>query len=171
MDQSAVRGHALDQAVEVVIRRSLNTDQVLVLATSFYDWLIGPASVTLAYGPIRVQGTQENTGKDGSAMAQIHDDEEFDVELSATDAKGAAVGDRPGDTTDDPTFTSSDEGVFSYRLDPDNPRKATVVGGLPGSAVGTITLGTIVATHAVDVVPAAVATVAITEGTVRKQGA
>lgn len=142
---------------------------VLTTAQAFYYFLTGAASVSVSYGPIVKQNTHEETGKAGTAMAQIHDDEEFDIELSAADAKGAAVLDREGDTSDDPTFVSSDESVFTYRTFGENPRKATVVGGQPGSAVGTITLGNIVVTHAVDVVPGDIATVNITEGEVRKQ--
>jgi hypothetical protein len=142
---------------------------VIQTALAFYSFLTGAASVTVSYGPIVKQDTQEPIGKAGSAMAQIHDDEEFDIELAAADAKGAAVLDREGDTSDDPTFTSSDESVFTYRTFNENPRKATVVAGLPGSAVGTITIGNITVTHAVDVVPGDVATVNITEGEVRKQ--
>ena len=171
------RGLALTEAVKLHaasfddVQAGKARSEVIKTAEEFYAFLTGPASLTVTFGPIVKQQTQEETGKAGTAMAQIHDDEEFDVELSAADAKGAEVLDREGDTSDDPTFTSSDEQVFTYRVDPDNPRKATVVAGLPGSAVGTITLGSITATHAVDVVPGDVATVNITEGDVRKQNA
>lgn len=142
---------------------------VLSTAQAFLGFLIGPASISVSYGPIVKQNDQQETGKAGSAMAQIHDDEEFDVSLTAADAKGAEVLDRAGDTSDDPTFVSSDENVFTYRVDPENPRQATVVAGMPGSAVGTISLGSITATHAVDVIAGDVAQVNIGEGTVRKQ--
>jgi len=142
---------------------------VIDTATAFYAFLTGPASVSVSFGPIVKQDTKQDTGKAGTAMAQIHDDEEFDVELTAADAKGAEVLDRAGDTSDDPSFVSSDETVFTYRTFGENPRKATVVGGMPGSAVGTITLGGIVVTHAVDVVAADIATVNVAEGEVRKQ--
>lgn len=170
MDQSAARGHALDLAVDLVIRRSLEENRVIPLATEFYWWLVGPASISLTFGPVLAQGTKEPRGRNGSAMAQLHDDEEFDIELTAADAKGVEVLDRAGDASDDPSFTSSDENVFTYRIDSENPRKATVVAGLPGSAVGTVVLGSITVTHAVDVVPGDVATVSITERQVRKQG-
>jgi hypothetical protein len=142
---------------------------VLATAQAFFDFLFGPASVNVTYGPVVKQNTKESTGKAGTAMAQIHDDEEFDIELTAADSKGAQVLDREGDTADDPAFTSSDESVFTYRTFNENPRKATVVAGMPGSAVGTITLGNITVTHAVDVVPGDVATVNISEGEARKQ--
>lgn len=142
---------------------------VLVTARDFYGFLTGPASVVIAFGPIVKQNTLEPTGKAGTAMTQMHDDEEFDIDLTDVfDAKGAAVPDQPG-TEDDPTFTSDDEAVFTYRHSSDNPRSVTVVGGLPGSATGTIQLGSVVVTHAVDIVAGGVATVSLTEGPVRKQ--
>lgn len=169
MDQSENRRHALDLAAELSMRGSLAADEVIPLATAFWRWLVGPASLTMTLGPIKVQGTEEETGRNATVMTQIHDNEEFDIELAAADAKGANVPDDPANTSDDPTFVSSDPKVFTYAVDPANPRKATVVAGLPGSAVGTVTLGSVVATHAVDVVPAGVATVSLTEGTVREQ--
>lgn len=169
MDQSPVRLHALELAVGLAAVDRLAADEIVSLANDFYKWITGPASVTMTMGPIRLQDTKESTGRNATAMTQIHDNEEFDIELSAADAKGAAVGDDPSSTADDPTFTSSDPNVFTYAVDPANPRKATVVAGLPGSAVGTVTLGSVTATHAVDVVPAGVATVSLAEGTVRTQ--
>lgn len=143
--------------------------EVLKTATAFYSFLIGPASAVVEFGPIVKQDTLEPTGKAGSIMAQIQDDEEFDLTIpSVADAKGAQIPDLPG-LADDPTFVSSDESVFTYRIFTEDPRKATVVAGLPGSAVGTVTIGPVVVTHAVDVVPGGVATVTIEEGEVRKQ--
>lgn len=145
---------------------------VVDTANVFYTFLTGAASVSVHYGPIVKQESRTPTGQTGGAHVQIHDDEEFDIDLTdVADAKGAPIADRPGDTTDDPTFSSSDEGVFTYRIFNEDPRKVTVVAGLPGSAVGTISLGAVTVTHAVDVVPGDVATVNITEGEVRKQQA
>jgi hypothetical protein len=154
--------------------RSVEEDRTATVETAkvLYAFLVGPVTAAVHYGPIVKQESRTPTGQTGGVRVQIHDDEEFDIELTgAADAKGAPVSDRPGDTTDDATFSSSDTGVFDYRLDPDNPRKATVVANLPGSAVGTVQLGTVTVTHAVDVVPGDVATVNITEGEARKQNA
>lgn len=145
---------------------------VIATANVFYTFLTGPAAVAVHYGPIVKQESRTPTGRSGGAHVQIHDDEEFDIDLTdVMDAKGAAVPDRPGDTTDDPTFSSSDESVFTYRTNADNPREVTVVAGTPGNAVGTIQLGAAKVTHAVDVVPGDVATFNITEGEARKQNA
>lgn len=142
---------------------------VVETASVFYTFLTGAASLSVHYGPIVKQGSRTPTGQTGGAHVQIHDDEEFDLDLTdVMDAKGAPIADRPGDTTDDPVFSSSDENVFTYRTS-DDPRRVTVVAGMPGNAVGTVTLGTVKVTHAVDVVPGDVATFNITEGEVRKQ--
>jgi hypothetical protein len=144
---------------------------VVDTANVFYTFLTGPAAVAVHYGPIVKQGSRTPTGQTGGAHVQIHDDEEFDIDLTdVMDAKGAPVPDRPGDTTDDPVFSSSDENVFTYRTTED-PRQVTVVAGMPGNAVDTITLGSVKVTHAVDVVPGDVATFNISEGAVRKQQA
>lgn len=163
----AVRLHA-----EVFGERQIEEDRKTVVDTAniFYSFLIGPASLSVHYGPIVKQESRTPTGQTGGAHVQIHDDEEFDIDLTdVKDAKGASIVDRAGDTTDDPTFTSSDEGVFTYRVFNEDPRKVTVVAGLPGNAVGTIQLGAVTVTHAVDVVPGDVATFNVTEGEVRKQ--
>lgn len=163
----AVRLHA-ESFGDVQPEASRNA--VIETAKTFYTFLAGPTSLSVHYGPIVKQESRTPTGQTGGAHVQIHDDEEFDIDLTdVKDAKGASIVDRAGDTTDDPSFTSSDEGVFTYRVFNENPRKVTVVAGLPGSAVGTIQLGAITVTHAVDVVPGDVATFNITEGEVRKQ--
>jgi hypothetical protein len=163
----AVRLHA-DSFGDV--QPSTGRRAVVDTANVFYTFLTGAAAVAVHYGPIVKQESRTPTGQTGGAHVQIHDDEEFDITLTdAADAKGAPIADRPGDTTDDPTFSSSDESVFTYRTFDEDPRKATVVAGMPGSAVGTITLGAVQVTHAVDVVPGDVATVNIVEGEVRKQ--
>src|SRR3954466_10969994 len=66
-------------------------DAVFATALRAYAFLTGPATASVAFGPIVKQNTLEPTGKAGTAMAQIHDDEEFDLVLTAADAKGAEV--------------------------------------------------------------------------------
>lgn len=99
---------------------------------------------------------------------QIHDDEKFDLSLDFHDAKGV-------DTTDaDPaTWTSSDEQVVTLVVSEDT-HTATVLAGLPGSAVVRVAValadGTVLtATEAVDVVPGGAVTVSLVEGPVSKQ--
>jgi len=160
MDLSTERGHALDVALEL----SDNVTDLLANATMIYGWLVGPASMSLAFGPIVDQATEEPTGRNGSAMTQMRDNQKVRVSLTAQDAKGADVLDRAGDTSDDPAWTSSDEGVFTWDIDPENPREAWAVAGMPGSAVGTVTIGEISATAAFDVVPGDIALVQLQTG-------
>jgi hypothetical protein len=168
---STDRRLALDEAVKLHQGSfdEMNTTnaraQVIATAVDFYGYLVGPASISLEFGPILDQNTDQPTGRNGSAMAQLHDNEKMDLSFTAADAKGANVPDDPSTTSDDATWVSSDTTVFTYVVDPATPRSAIVVAGLPGSAIGTLTIGSVVATHAVDVVPAGIATISITEGT------
>lgn len=179
MDRSASREHALDHAVTLHADRFAEfggdyvraTRELLTTASSLYNWLVGPASLSLVYGEIEDQAVPHNTtGRTATAMTQLHDDERFSIELTAQDAKGAEVLDDATTAEDNPTFVSSDEAVFTYVVDPENPRKAEVVAGLPGSAVGTVSIGDITVTHAIDVVAGGIATVTLTEGDIEKQG-
>lgn len=145
------------------------TRELLDTAGMVFRWLVGPVSITLAFGPIQDQDTLEPTGETGSAVTQLRDNEQFTLTLTAQDAKGAAVLDDTTTTTDDPAWTSSDEQVFTIVVDPANSRSATVKAALPGSATGTVAIGDISATFAVDVVPGAVALVNLAEGPVTEQ--
>lgn len=169
MDLSTERGHALDAAVTVVTELELNQRDVLPLATAFYGWLVGPASMSLSFGPIVDQDTNETTGRNGSAMTQLRDSQKFDVSLTAQDAKGAEVLDDASTTADDAVWTSSNEEAVTVEVSPDNPRSATVIAGLPGSSVVTVAIGEISATLAVDVVPGDIALVSISEGPISEQ--
>lgn len=160
MDLSNERGHALDVAAQF----SNGIAELLITATAIYGWLVGPASMSLAFGPIVDQVTEEPTGRNGSAMTQMRDDQKVRVSLTAQDAKGAEVLDRAGDTTDDPAWTSSNENVFTWDVNPDNPREAWAVAGTPGSATGTVAIGEISATVAIDVVPGDIALVQLQPG-------
>jgi hypothetical protein len=160
MDLSNERGHALDTAAKL----GGTVADLLANATKIYGWLVGPASMSLAFGPIVDQVTEEPTGRNGSAMTQMRDDQKVRVSLTAQDAKGAEVLDRAGDTTDDPAWTSSNENVLTWEVNSDNPREAWAVAGTPGSAVGTVAIGEISATIAIDVVPGDIALVQLQPG-------
>lgn len=92
---------------------------------------------------------------------QLHDTEQFTLTLEAQDSKGFAVADTLTWTVDDPN-------VVSLQVSSDT-MSATILAGAPGSAVVTITDGTLTATEAVDVVPGAVAKLVLTEGPVTSQ--
>lgn len=177
MDRSASREQALAHAVDLHRHRFEDfggeferaQKELLGTASALYAWLVGPASLSLTFGPIVDQTTHEPTGRNGSAMTQMRDNQQFTVTLTAQDAKGAEVLDDATTGADDPTWVSDDEGVFTWDVNPDNPREATAVAGLPGSAVGTVTIGEISATVAVDVVAGAIALVQLQTGEVVDQ--
>lgn len=93
---------------------------------------------------------------------QLHDDEQFTLSVQPEDSKGFPV------SGDQITYAADDGTVVS--LQPaDDGLSCLVVAGNPGSAVITISDGTVSATEAVDVVAGDVATFQVTEGTPEKQ--
>lgn len=151
---------ALDQAVKVVVSHEADGPEVLGLAERMYQWLMTPPVPThlalVVGGPIK-----QNTPKEPDTV-QIHDDEQFTLTVQATDAKGFAV------TDPNLTWSVDNESVAVLQVS-DDKQTATVVAGVPGSAVVTLTDGTLTVTEAVDVVPGGVALITLTEGTVQKQ--
>lgn len=87
--------------------------------------------------------------------------QEFTIVVDALDSKGKEVAD---------TFaaTTSDEIVATVVAEADG-KTFTIVAGLPGSAVISVSDGTIVVTEAVDVVAGVAATISIVEGAVVAQ--
>lgn len=170
MDRADVRLRlaALDQAVRVVAAHEANSSEIVELAGRMYDWLTTPAPTAhliLTAGPITRQGgmqlQSENKEQD---TVQIHDDEQFSLTVTATDAKGFP-------TTDPNLSWSVDNAdVVSLVVSADK-QSALVVAGVPGSAVVTLTDGNLTVTEAVDVVPGGVALITLSEGVVEKQQA
>jgi hypothetical protein len=135
---------------------------VLATADTFLTWLIGVVRIRLTAGPVVDQATGLPTGTTlGGIPVQIHDNEQFTLTADPQDSKGV-------DLADALTWTSSDESVVTLAVS-DDTHTATVVAGMPGSAVVTVSDGTLTATEAVDVVPGGVATITVTEGPVEKQ--
>lgn len=99
---------------------------------------------------------------------QLHDDEQITLTVAVTDAKGVPIADDPLNTADNLTWAFDNGEVATLQIS-DDTRSATVVAGLPGSGTGTVTLGELSATFAVDVVPGDAALVSISEGTPEKQ--
>ena len=178
-DMSAERAVALGAALDLYHSRFAELadktspaearTEFLATAQDVYRWLVGPAIVFLSYGPITDQTTGLPTGQIGATVTQLHDNQQFTLTLTAKDAKGIDVPDDPTQASDDPVWSSSDDTVFTVHADPANPRTATVVAGVPGSAVGTVAVGSVSATFAVDVVPGPVALVQLAEGPVTDQ--
>jgi len=101
---------------------------------------------------------------------QLHDDEQVTLSVAVADAKGAAISDDPSRTDDDLQWSVADENVATLQVSSDT-RSCTVVAGMPGSTVVTVTLGDLQATEAVDVVAGDAALLTFSEGTPEKQGA
>ena len=94
---------------------------------------------------------------------QIHDNEQFTLSAVTTDAKGFP-------TTDPLTWTVDNDTVATLTVS-DDTQSCTVVAGVPGSCVVTVTDGTLTATEAVDVVAAGTALISLQEGPVEPQPA
>jgi len=171
-DTSRERELALSSALEFARDRAdIGYADLVAGADKIYHWLIGPVNFLLIFSEVRRQGTPP-TGRNGAVVTQIRDDEEFDLELGEFDAKGAPVPDRAGDATDDPTWTVDDDTVATVTVDPNDPRKATVAGGQPGSTVVTVDPhipNVEPITHAVDVVAGDAVTASVTESPARPQ--
>jgi hypothetical protein len=87
---------------------------------------------------------------------QLHDNEKVDLTVTEADAKGVAL-------MDTLIWTTSDPAVATVTVSADT-MTGTVVAGVPGSCVVTVTDGALSATEAIDVVPGTVATISIGEG-------
>lgn len=134
-------------------------------AIGFYQWLAqGPAPVrmTITVGTPTLQGTG-TTPPEGSSM-QLHDNEQVTYTLSETDAKGNPVtGDTITWTVDNPAVVTLTPSADGY--------SCLVVAGTLGSAVVTVTDGTLSATEAVDVIAGPVAAISVAAGAVETQPA
>lgn len=136
--------------------------KVIDLADAIAQWLDPLVLITVTVSPVRRQNDPHTLRAVGGTPMQIHDDEQFDVTLTAKDAKGYDVA---GESF---TATADDESVAAVTQD---GATFTVVAGNPGSTVLTFTDGTVSATLAVDVVPGDVATIEVTPGAPSKQAA
>jgi hypothetical protein len=103
--------------------------------------------LNVVIGPITKQG----------AVMQIHDNEQYAITVSAVDSKGFP-------TTDVFTTAVDNPDVISVVDDDQDGRTFTVVAGNPGSAVITISDGTLSVTEAVDVVVGEAVTISVQEG-------
>jgi hypothetical protein len=140
------------------------TQDMLATATAIYRWLTGPVAFVITIGPVLSQSTGEPTGRTmGGTPMQLHDDEQVALSVGVFDAKGAEITDDPATTNDDLVWSFDNPDVATLEVSADT-RTCTVVAGLPGSGTGTVVLGAVAASFAVDVVPAGAATITITEG-------
>jgi len=147
-----------------------NADAALrATATTIYDWVTGPVAIYVTIGTVLNQDTGQPTGTilKGTPM-QLHDDEQVDLTVAVASAKGSPIADDPNTTGDDLDWTSDDGAIASLAVSPDT-RTCTVIAGVTGSTVVTVTLGELSATLAVDIIPGDAAVITIGEGVPTKQ--
>ena len=138
-------------------------------ATTIYDWVTGPVAIYVTIGTVLNQSTGTPTGTilRGTPM-QLHDDEQVDLTVAVASAKGSPIPDDPATSGDDLTWASDDSTIASLAVSSDT-RTCTVLAGVTGSTVVTVTLGELSATLAVDVIPGDAAVITIGEGVPSKQ--
>lgn len=159
VDATAQRQLALHYAVELLSPLGTgDADRVITTAETLFAWLVGPAFLDITVGLIVDQTTKAPTGTThtGGTM-QLHDNEQCQLTVSEADAKGVAL-------KDTLTWAIADATVATITVAGDT-QTATLVAGLPGSTIVTVTDGTLSATMAVDVVPGSVATISVAAGT------
>lgn len=178
-DTSAERALALAYAARLMQTKfdesaniATTGGEFIALATAIYDWLAGPATLFITFGPILKQGTREPTGREpGGSPMQLHDDEEVDGTVDLASAKGNEVPDAPG-TQDDITWTvEGDEGVIEIAVSADS-RTVTV----RALDLGTATLrgafgDNLFITESFDVIPGDAVAMNVSFGAPRKQAA
>lgn len=175
-DVVSERMTALMMAVELhkasYDNREPTTEQdadVVATAGALFGYLGGPLVMTLIIGPILDQATGRPTGTTtkGSPV-QLHDDEKVTFTVAESDAKGADVPDDPTSAADDVSWTVDNADAVSLTVSSDT-RSAEVVAGTVGSAVLTVTAGSLTATVAIDVIPAGATALTVTAGDVTQQ--
>lgn len=176
-DLTDTRRHALHVAADLHTNRYANPDQPGALAdkelrataTMIADWLTGPAFLMVTIGDVTDQTTGQPTGHtiEGTPM-QLRETDQVDLTVTVASVKGTPIPDDPATTGDDLTWTTDNPDVADLHISPDT-RTCTVVAGLVGSTVVTVSLRDLTATLAVDVIPGDAALLTITEGTPTEQ--
>lgn len=159
VDATAQRQVALQYAVTLLSPLGTgDAERVITTAEALFAWLVGPAFMDITVGEIVDQTTGQPTGTTHTGgTVQLHDNEQVTLAVAEADAKGVALADTL-------TWAIDNTTVAALQIASDT-QSALLVAGLPGSAVVTVTDGTLSATLAVDVVPGGVATITITPGT------
>ena len=155
-DWSAERLQAAELAVELYrgefVKRGDN-DALIETAGVIFHFLTGAVVAYFEFGTVLDQTTKYPTDDQfGGSMTQLRDTQQVTLTVRARDAKGFEVGDDPTTTADDVQWTSADESIATLVVGADN-RSATVVAGGVGSTVASATMGAIVITQAIDVIP------------------
>ena len=169
---------ALDIAVQLYKDRTVHPGEghentpakaVLAAAGKFFEFLYSDAPIkhiTLVPGTITKQSGDDfarSSNPEQGVTMQLHDDEQVDFTVDATDAKGAAV------TGEQIAFSVDDTSVLTLTVSADGST-ATVAAGTVGSGVLTATVGDLApVTAAIDVIAGDATAISLVEGTPTKQ--
>lgn len=136
-------------------------------ADVFWAWAVGTTTLRITAGPVTSQTTGLPTGTpttQGDTM-QLHDDEQVTYTVDTEDAKGF--------DTDETLEWSADNTDVVTLVPGENGRTCTVLAGVPGSAVVTVTAPNLdpplSATEAIDVLAGGTATITLAAGDITKQ--
>ena len=167
-DDWHMRKAALNAVSMMTMPMDLNETETLAYAQRCYRFLRGdlPVALLIKIGPLVDQGTllihpSHFVHYPGGTMPQMKDTQQFSIHVDAVDAKGVEV-------SDSFTATVADEAVCTLVAETDRDTW-TVVAGLPGTTVVTVTDGTLSATLAVDVIAGDVVAINIIAGDVVDQ--
>lgn len=146
--------------------------ELIATAKAMFDFLVGPAFLSLKIGPVSKQDTGLPVANPlGGNPMQLRDDEQFTATVELTSSRGNQVLDQPGDQDDVRWTLEGDgaDGVLSLEVS-DDSRTATVKASGPvGSAVLRAEVGDLFVTEAVDVVAGEAALITISTSTPTKQ--
>jgi len=146
-----------DPALQQEIIDLFNTFLMLISGQA-YQLVIKPGLVHVQGHPEKVRDPVITPG----GVVQIHDDEQFPLQVQAVDTKGFPVDDLSA-----VTFSVDDPSILA--LVDDGAGGTNAVAGNPGSTVIHGSDGVISGSLAVDVTPGGIAALSITAGAVTKQ--
>jgi len=146
--------------------------ELIATAKAMFDFLVGPAFLSLKIGPVSKQDTGLPVANPlGGNPMQLRDDEQFTATVELTSSRGNPVADRPGDETDNVNWTveGDAEGVLTLDVSEDSRTATVKAAGPVGSAVLRAEVGELFVTQAVDVVAGDAALMSISTSTPTKQ--
>jgi hypothetical protein len=158
----------LQPGVDVEVTVAAAYAAIRETADIFWAWAVGTTALRITPGPITSQATGQPTGTqpptEGNTM-QLHDDEQVTYTVDTEDAKGF-------DTNEVLEWAADNADVVTL-VPGENGRTCTVLAGVPGSAVVTVTAPNLdpplSATEAIDVLPGGTATITLAAGDITKQ--
>lgn len=158
---------ALQPGIDRTVTIAAAEAAVRETADILWAWAVGTTRLRITAGPVTKQATGLPTGTpttQGETM-QLHDDEQVIYTVDTEDAKGF-------DTPEVMEWSVDNTDVVTL-VPGENGRTCTVLAGVPGSAVITVTAPNLdpplSATEAIDVLPGGTATITLAAGDITKQ--